>query len=119
MSLKTSIQNLRCSLKAVQEQKNAQAGIATSRIKATGMLRIMPVAAVFVVMLAALAGTASATSIDWSVLTGLLTNVSSQVIPAIVDFIIAIVPAIVVLSIVGFVITFLDKILAIFDKVLR
>jgi len=119
MSFRATLQNVRCGLALKRERMNAEHTAATATTKTHARALIPMFALAFVFMLASLATPVAAADIDWTVLTGLLSNVSTQVIPAIVDFIIAIVPALVILSIIGFVITFLDKILSIFDKVFK
>ena len=119
MSFRTTLQNYRAGLALKRERMNAENAAAVTTTK-THVRALVPMFALaFVFMLASLATPVAAAEIDWTVLTGLLDNVSTTVMPAMVDFIVSVVPAIVVLSIIGFVITFLDKILAIFDKVFR
>jgi hypothetical protein len=69
---------------------------------------------------AALVGSASASanlSVDFSGIGSLISQVATQVIPAMGDLVIAIVPMMMILAVVGFVMMFFDKIIGMVDKV--
>ena len=61
--------------------------------------------------LALLASSASAADINWTEITDILDGVATSLFPSLVTLITAAVPIIIVVTIVGFVVAFLDKIL--------
>ena len=63
-------------------------------------------------LLAAMPMAASAATLDLNATLGPLISSIVQLIPSIIDLIVAIVPAILILSVVGFLVAFLDKILS-------
>jgi hypothetical protein len=62
--------------------------------------------------LALLVSSASAADINWTEITTILDGVANSLFPSLVTLITAAVPIIIVVTIVGFVVAFLDKILA-------
>ena len=61
---------------------------------------------------ASLVGSASAADINWTEITTIMDGVANSLFPSLVTLITAAVPIIIVVTIVGFVVAFLDKILA-------
>ena len=110
MTIKTALGNLRTSLKIKQEIEHAQATEQIKSVTKRSPLFAMPFAAAFCFMLCALAGPASA-AIDLNSTIGPILDGVSNLVPSIVNLIVSIVPAIIVLAVVGFIVTFLDKIL--------
>lgn len=62
--------------------------------------------------IALLVSSASAADINWTEITTILDGVANSLFPSLVTLITAAVPIIIVVTIVGFVVAFLDKILA-------
>lgn len=112
MSLKTKIQNLRADLKIRQETANAQNRAGMVRAGGLGSIRALPFVLMFMSLLAMLAVAPVSAEIDLNGTLGPIINDIVDLIPDLVNLIVALVPAVLVLSIVGFVIAFLDKILS-------
>lgn len=58
-----------------------------------------------------LAGYAASAAIDWNNITGIITGLAENLIPAMVTLVTAAVPLLVILAIVGFILAFLKRIL--------
>jgi hypothetical protein len=65
-----------------------------------------------VMAFAGLVSSVSAADINWTEITSILTGVAESLFPALVTLITAAVPIIIVVTVVGFIVAFLDKILA-------
>jgi hypothetical protein len=112
MSIMASIKNVLCQRKVEQTKQNAGQTVQKRSIFKHALALPMAFAAAFVVMLSSLAGPASAAAFDINGTVGPILEGVAALIPTIVNLIIAVVPAIIVLAVVGFIVTFLDKILA-------
>ena len=112
MSFKTQVMNLRASLKAVQMRTNAEQAVQTRSHTSRASMFGIPFALAFVFSLAVFTMPAQAATLDLNATIAPILNGVANLIPAIVDLIVAVVPAIIVLAVVGFIVAFLDKILA-------
>lgn len=112
MSIRTLMQNFRCERRTDQLRENAKQPAAARNTTVARMMGIPAVALAFVFSLIALCPPASAVSFDINGTVGPLLDGIAALIPSIVNLIVAVVPAIIILALVGFVVTFLDKILA-------
>ena len=113
MSVQTFIQRFRFNRKVEQEKTNAGQ---ISPARNTTIARMMGIPAFALAFCFALIGltqpASAAINFDLNGTVGPILDGVSALIPSIVNLIISIVPAIIVLAIVGFILKFLDQILA-------
>lgn len=110
MSMVKGFGNLRANLKVRKEILNAEAATQVQTVSTHGRAMIMPVALMFVFMLASLAAPVSAAIDLNSTIAPILTSIT-DLIPSIINLVVAVVPAIIVMAVVGFIVGFFDKIL--------
>lgn len=63
---------------------------------------------------AGLVSNVSAAAINWTAITDILDGVGTYMLPSLMNLVMAAVPFIIVMSVVGFIVMFMDKIIALF-----
>ena len=63
---------------------------------------------------AGLVSNVSAATINWTAITDILDGVGTYMLPSLMNLVMAAVPFIIVMSVVGFIVMFMDKIIALF-----